>query len=345
MTRASREPLSTRRRFGLVVTIATGVASLAASDAHAQAPPGVSNEMQAEYLFRSGEKKFDSGRHAEACADFTESLRLGPKLGTLLNLALCHEQVGRTSTAWGEFRRVEQEERASGAPNESRVQLARAHADKLQPRVSRLKIVVPRASRAPGLVVMVDGESKGEPLWAGVPVDPGTRVVEATAPNKKPVLINVKVDDEGVLVGVTIPVLADAPVAAPAPSQAGGANLEAVEEYASNRARRTTGFVIGGIGLATLAAGAAFGVAAIINDSDAKKCSPCTRGTAEATASDQSTDRAFVFANISNVTVPLGALGTVVGAYLVLSAGPSHSVALAPVTTAHSAGLAMSGQW
>ncbi len=52
---------------------------------------GVSNEMRAEYLFREGTKKFDAGKHVEACADFAESLRLGPKLGTLLNLALCHE--------------------------------------------------------------------------------------------------------------------------------------------------------------------------------------------------------------------------------------------------------------
>ena len=300
---------------------------------------------EAEDLFRRAKGLIAQNKHAEACPLLEESYRLERARGTLLNLALCHEQVGKTSAAWGEFRRVEQEERASGAPNESRVQLAREHADKLQPRVSRLKVVVPPASRAPGLVVKVDGESKGEPLWAGVPVDPGTHVVEATAPNKKPMILKVKVDDEGVLVGVTIPVLADAPVAAPAPAQAGGANLEAVEAYASNRARRTTGFVIGGIGLATLAAGAAFGVAAIINDSDAKKCSPCTRGTAEATASDQSTDRAFVFANISNVTLPLGVLGTAVGAYLVLSAGPSHTVALAPLTRAHAGGLSMSGQW
>ena len=299
----------------------------------------------AEDLFRRAKALIAQNKHGEACPLLEESYRLERARGTLLNLALCHEQIGKTSAAWGEFRRVEQEERASGAPNESRVQLARDHADKLQSRVSRLRIVVPPASRVPGLVVKVDGEARGEPLWAGVPVDPGTRLVEATAPNKKPVAIKVKVDDEGVLVGVTIPVLADAPIAAPTAAAGGGANLEAVEEYASNRARRTTGFVIGGIGLVTLAAGAAFGVAAILNDSDAKKCSPCTRGTAEAGASDQSTDRAFVFANIANVTVPLGALGTAVGAYLVLSAGPSRSVALVPVTTAHSGGLSMSGRW
>lgn len=298
----------------------------------------------AEDLFRRAKALIAQNKHVEACPLLEESYRLERARGTLLNLALCHEQIGKTSAAWGEFRRVEQEERASGAANESRVQLAREHADRLQPRVSRLKIVVPAEARAAGLVVKVDGEPKGEPLWAGVPVDPGTRSVEVSALNKKPLVIKVKVDDEGVLVAVTIPALEDAPVAAPA-AVPGGANLEEVEQYASNRARRTTGFVIGGIGLATLAVGGAFGIAAIVNDSDAKDCSPCVRGSAQANASDQSTDRAFVFANIANVTVPLGALGSVIGAYLVLSAGPSRRVAIVPVTTAHSGGLSMSGQW
>lgn len=299
----------------------------------------------AEDLFRRAKALIAQNKHAEACPLLEESYRLERARGTLLNLALCHEQIGKTSAAWGEFRRVEQEERASGSANESRVQLARDHADKLQPRVSRLKIVVPEDARVPGLVVKVDGESKGEPLWAGVPVDPGTRLVEASAPNKKPLVMKVKVDDEGVLVAVTIPALVDAPATPPPAVGPRGASVEELEQYASNRARRTTGYVIGGIGLATLAVGAAFGVGAIVNDSDAKGCSPCVRGTADANASDRSTDRAFVFANIANVTVPLGAIGSLVGAYLVLSAGPGKQVAVLPVTTAHSGGLSMSGRW
>jgi hypothetical protein len=189
--------------------------------------------------------------------------------GTLLNLALCHEHIGKTASAWGEFRAVEQQERALPAPNESRVQLAREHAEKLQPRLSRLRIIVPPDARAPGLVVKVDGEPKSEPLWAGVPVDPGTRSVEASATNKKPVAVQVKVDDEGITVPVTIPALADAPAALAAAPGSSAADLDAAEEYASNRARRTTGFVIGGIGLVTLAAGGAFGVGAIIIDNEA----------------------------------------------------------------------------
>ena len=299
---------------------------------------------EAEDLFRRAKGLIAQNKEVEACPLLEESYRLERARGTLLNLALCHEHIGKTAAAWGEFRRVEQEERASSSANESRIQLAREHADKLERRVSRLRIVVPQESRAPGLVVKVDGEPKAEPLWAGVPVDPGTRVVEASATDKKPLVIKVKVDDEGVLASVTIPVLAPAPAVAPGVVSS-GPNLEAVEQYASNQARRTTGFVIGGIGLATLAAGAVFGVAAIVNDGDAKSCSPCTRGTVEAGASDQSTDRALVFANIANVTVPLGALGALAGAYLVLSSGPSRRVAVAPLAAPHTGGLSVSGQW
>jgi len=79
--------------------------------------------------------------------------------------------------------------------------------------------------------------------------------------------------------------------------------------------------------------GVAFGIAAIINDNEAKNCSPCSARLARRERERSGTDRALVFANISNVTVPLGLVGSAVGAYLVLSAGPGHKVALAPVTT------------
>ena len=301
----------------------------------------------AEDLFRRAKALMAQNKHEEACPLLGESYRLDPGMGTLLNLALCHERIGKTASAWGEFRAVEQQAHAASPPNESRARFAREHADKLEKRLSRVKINVPEGARVPGLVIKVDGEPKGEPLWAGVPVDPGTRVVEASATNKKPAVYKVKIDDEGVLQNVTIAPLADVPVAAaPAigPGTSGG-GMEAVEEYAENRARRTTGYVIGGIGVATLAVGVVFGVAAIVNDSSAKNCSPCVRGSADATASDQSTDRALVFANIANVTVPLGVLATAAGAYLVLSAGPGHKVALAPVTTRTATGLSMQGEW
>src|SRR6185503_11792758 len=117
----------------------------------------------------------------EACPLFEESQRLDPQMGTLLNLAICHENVGRIASAWGEFRAVEQQARA--ASRDDRVKLAHERAEKLEPRLPRLRLVAP--ARVHGLTVKVDGETKGEPLWEGVAVDPGIRNVEASAPGKK----------------------------------------------------------------------------------------------------------------------------------------------------------------
>jgi len=298
----------------------------------------------AEDLFRRAKALVAQGKHPEACPLFAESHKLDPGMGTLLNLALCHEQVGKTASAWGEFRAVEQQARAATPPNESRARLAREHSDKLQPRLSRIRIVVPAAARAPGLVIKIDGEEKAEGLWAiGIAVDPGTRVVEASAPRKQSAATKVKIDDEGVVQNVQLAPLDDVPEAAPSAS---GEGAERGENDAAIRARRTTGYVVGGVGVAVLAAGAAFGIGAVINDQDAKRCTaPCYRDRPEGEASDRATDRALVFANVANVAVPLGALGVLAGVYLVLSAGPAKKVAVLPRASASSAGLDLTGLW
>jgi len=311
------------------------------------APARADRVTDAEELFRRAKALVAQNKHHDACPLLAESYRLDPGMGTLLNLALCHEQIGKTASAWGEFRAVEQQARAATPPNETRARLAREHADKLQARLSRIRIVVPTAARAPGLVIKIDGEEKAEALWAtGIAVDPGTRLIEASAPHKKTATTKVKIDDEGVAQSVALAPLDDAPDTAPSGSATRGSDLEGLEEYAANRARRTTGYVVGGFGLAILATGAAFGVAAVINNNEAKRCgSPCYGDRPEGMASDQATDRALVFANIANVTVPLGALGALVGTYLVLSAGPTRSVSIRPRGSPNSAGLDVSGLW
>lgn len=304
----------------------------------------------AEELFRQGKAEMARGNYDKACPMFAESYKQDAAMGTLLNLAQCHEAVGRIASAWGEWRAVEQQARSSVPPREDRVKMAKEHAEKLEPRLSRIKIVVPAEARAFGISVMVDGDAKGEPLWAGIPVDPGTRKIVVTAPGKKTYARDVKIDDEGVVVPVTIPKLEDAPVT---PTEKGGGaapagpDLEKVEEYARNQARRTAGFVVGGIGIATLAIGGVFGVAAIVNDGKAQDAcpAPCVEGSPQAAEADASTDRAFVFSNISNVTIPLGIIGAGIGAYLVLTAGPTEKIAVSPMTSSHARGLAMTAWW
>src|SRR5262245_66553544 len=105
--------------------VASLVAMTVASSAHAQ----TSDKAVAEALFADARVLMSEHRYAEACAKFEESQALEPKLGTLLNMAACHEAIGRTASAWAEFteghswaERVNQLDRAS---------FAREHADRL----------------------------------------------------------------------------------------------------------------------------------------------------------------------------------------------------------------------
>jgi tetratricopeptide (TPR) repeat protein len=297
----------------------------------------------AETLFRRAKALMAENKAEEACPLFKESYRLDPGQGTLLNLALCHEQTGRVASAWGEFRAVEQQARLAVPPRTDRAEMARLHAEKLEPRVARIEIIVAPDVRVTGFVVKIDGEEKAPALWSGVPADPGPHTIEVSAPHKKSRAIDARIDGVRPLVSVKIAPLEEAP--APVESAAtGAADLDKAEQYASNRARRTTGYVVGAIGLTTLAASAVFGIAAIINDDDAKKCSPCAVGP-DADASNRATDRALVFANVSNVTLPIGLLGTALGAYLVLSAGPTSKVSLQPSVSTRTAGLDVRAEW
>ena len=138
----------------------------------------------AEELFRRGKALMIDHKDKEACPLFEESEKLDPQMGTLLNLAICHENIGRVASAWGEFRAVEQMAQVAG--RDDRVKLAHERAAKLEPRLPRLKIVSVPENKIPGLVVKVGGEEKAESLWSGVAVDPGTITIETSAPGKKP---------------------------------------------------------------------------------------------------------------------------------------------------------------
>lgn len=299
-----------KRRLGLACAIVL-VASAARAD----------KLTDAEELFRRAKGLMAEKKDREACPLLEESQRLDPQMGTLLNVAICHENVGKIASAWGEFRAVEQQARTAG--RDDRVKLAHDRAAKLEPRLPRLKIVA--VEHPTGLVVKVDGEPKGEPLWPGVAVDPGTRIVEVSAPNKLPATVKAKVDDEGALVTVTLPKLEDAPIPKVGPVVDPDAERRENERHSANRAKKTAGVVVGASGIAALVAGGVFGVLAITTDHGATSAcpAPCVAESNAARTADDHTDHAFAFANIANVAIPVGAIATAIAAYLFFSAGPT----------------------
>ena len=273
----------------IAVTIGGGVAR----EAHAQGPPsGISNEMRAEYLFRSGEKKFDSGQYAEACNDFSESLRLGPKLGTLLNLALCHETVGKTATAWSEYHHGAAWAAQNG--QKDRHDFALQHAIALEMKLPRVLLQLPRDGALQA--VDVDGEPLPDSRWyLPVYLDPGEHSVTVSAPGKQRGSVRFRVTNSPTEQLVNVPGLTDDPGAIPPPPPK---RLLASDPDAT---RRLAGIVTMGVGAAGLAVGVTFGILAIAAD---------TYGEAQGRAT------------VATVATAFGFVAGAVGGWLVFTSVP-----------------------
>lgn len=295
------------RRCAVLCVVATAAAS--AREARADAP--MTNEMKAEQLFRAGEKSYDSGKHAEACASFQESLKLGPKLGTLLNLALCHETVGKLATAWSEFHYGAAWAAQNG--QRDRREFAVAHILSLEPRLPRVSLQLPAATAIATLEV--DGEPLAEPRWyLPLYLDPGEHVVGVTAPGRKRsnVVFRVIASPNEQLVAIP-PLEEDAAASSPAPPSASAPAPDA------QAGRRTAGYVLVGVGGAAFATGVAFGAITLASDD------------------------ADVRPRAAVATIAFVAAGAAVagGLWLVLSSRPSGRVGVAP----QPAGLGLVGSF
>jgi len=233
--------------------------------AHAQPTPG--DRAAAETLFDEAVKLLEGGDAKGACPKLEESQRLDPGVGTLLYLADCYEQVGRTASAWATFR--EAAYAARSASQFDREQTASAQAEALRPKLSYVTFAV-AAPDTPGLQVKRDGQVVGKALWLSpVPTDPGDHQLEVSAPGKKTWTGAFSVANvPQTTTNVPIPALEDAP---PEPVAAVSQPMQApppVDQGPRGKTQRTLGWVAGGAGVASLGIAAVFSV---LSMSDNKK--------------------------------------------------------------------------
>src|SRR3954465_13259291 len=113
-----------------------GTAATFAWAGPARAQPG--NAALAESLFREGKRLSADKKFAEACPKFAESYRLDPGLGTLLNLATCHEAEGKPASAWAEFSDASAQARREG--DSDRGQLAEEHMKALETKLAHISV-------------------------------------------------------------------------------------------------------------------------------------------------------------------------------------------------------------
>ena len=198
-------------RRGLCSVLGIGLAAalvLQPTVAHAQG-------SVAEALFQEGKRLMAEGKYTEACPKFAESQRIDPGAGTLTALALCHRGEGKTASAWSEFKEVVSLARRDN--RKDREQVALDNIAELEPKLSRLRLVVSPGAEAQHLEVHIDDTVITRAAFGqALPVDPGARRVLATAPGKKPFETTVQIGADHDEKTVTIPTLEDDPRAAEA---------------------------------------------------------------------------------------------------------------------------------
>lgn len=307
---------------------------LAPGVAHADKPRR--DPAAAEALFTAGREAMARGLVAEACKKFAESYALDEALGALLNLAACHEKLGKTASAWTEYR--EAAALATRMDDKKRRKLADERAAALEPELAYLVIEVKTGTD--GLRVTRAGVPLGEASYgAPLPVDPGSVEVVAEAPDRAPFRKVLHVGP-GERVEVTVPRLsprghdAPAPLEDAAPAEPTARPVAAPEGPAdpAPRGRPTGAYVLVGLGAASLVAGGVFvGLTAKEKGFLDDHC-PDKRCDEEGYAA---TSRADTYAWTANATVGAGVLLAGIGTLWLLTSDspeePATTVGLVPL--------------
>jgi hypothetical protein len=236
---------------GSLVIFALGSSSIASAD-----PTG--EPSRADALFRAAKQLRDAGLYEDACPKFAETEQLDPGVGVMLYLGDCYQHIGRSASAWAEFRKAEKLGRDR---SDKRADMAKARADALEPKINRLTIAVTDPAKHPGLEVTVDATPIPQDHWnTALPTDPGDHAVLISTPGQPTRTLRVRLVEGAAL---SVPVFEDAspPVSSSAPAPA-SPPAEAVAPSDSARPTAGTRTYVGlgllGLGAIGVTVGAGF---------------------------------------------------------------------------------------
>lgn len=311
------------------------VAGTVCDRASAQAPD---RAAPAAALFDEAKAMMDRGNFAEACPKLAESESLDPQVGTMLNLALCYESTGKTASGCSMWR--DAAAAAARKLQSDREDLARERAEKVCSRAPQIALAVAPQWGRDRIEVTVDDAALPRERWGTPqPFDPGEHALRATGPGLQPWESKIVVDDLHSAV-VVVPVLAqisnassNAPASAP---DRRGAHL------------KSAAWVAGGVGLAAIGVGSAFGVAAMASDGQANSGRNCVRDICNATG-ESDRQRAISDARLADVMFAVGIGGLATGVALWLlgphAPRPASGVYVRPGLAGGAWSLSMGEAW
>ena len=265
-------------------------------------------DPEAERLVKEGQELLEHGQVREACDKFDLSLKREESVNTLALLAFCHERAGKPGKAWNEFRRVEPR-----VPSGDKAAFVAQHLRSLESKVARARLDV--GNRTIGevkvdneVIVLDQGRIVTDPGDHTIRVEAGGKVLTRNA--------TFRLGDNPDIV------LADEPRT---PSSTEPHDDTSTPDDGSGR--RTTGWVLSGVGVVALGIGIFEGVKTLSIKSDADtlcggRAPTCDNPTAAAAARDRRS-QAVPASWISTAGFVLGAAGLGVGIYLIATAGSS----------------------
>lgn len=164
------------------LAVVLALSTAAPGGALAQEPAADADTARADALFEEARALMASGDHAAACPKLEESQRIRPGIGTLFNLADCHEKTGQLVLAYKEFTEVA--ERTKVALQADREKIARERLAALEAKVPRVIVAVPDEHRE--AKVAIDGQDLPASGWnVPQPLEAGDHVVTASLPDRK----------------------------------------------------------------------------------------------------------------------------------------------------------------
>jgi len=321
-----------RARAPSIAAISAFVILLTVSaTAHAQ-------NAAAESLFNDGERLMKEGKLSEACQAFEGSNRIEARAGTLINIGLCREQNNQLASAWSAFK-----DALTRVKDPNKKQLATAHANAIEPRLSYLTISVPDESRVDGLALTRNAGAVDPVLWnRAIPVDGGTYVIAGHAPGHEQWSTSVVVPNEGGKISVEVPRFKDltklmTPVGSPPPAKPEPQPV-ATDEPSTDGSmftpKRKIALGVGGVGVAAIAVGIVLGLQAQSDKNDAfKLCpdpgTPCADGNKASALTSDGHSKALA----ADAAYGVGAAALIGAGVLWFLGAPTeadHGVAVAP---------------
>jgi hypothetical protein len=334
-------------------------AALVLFAALAGARPAFAQEAAiAENLYQEGQALMAAGKTEEACEKFAASHRLDPAPGTVLNLAACHEKLGKDASAWAEYKEAQALSARRG--DKRREEYAAQKIEALEKHLHR--VVVEILSPLPDMKVTLDGRPLIREAWGtGLALDPGPHKLEVSAPGYTMWMRELNMGPSSGTDRIEVPKLEKAsdgtavpapvaPMPAADPKPATPIEPDPSTSTGSASTKRTVGFVAAGAGALSLGAALVFALRTKSLASDRDGLCPAGQPCFKQAAFDADQD-AHVAQQWMFITGAAGIVLGGAGAYLILTSRdepPSKSAQrflVVPHADATGAGLAAVGRF